>query len=43
MRFFEYKQSGTSPTKYMLELNKEEIERVKDLIQKVIERLKEKK
>ncbi len=43
MRFFEYKQSGTSPTKYMLELNKEEIERVKDLIQKVIERLKEEK
>lgn len=43
MRFFEYKQSGTSPTKYMLELNEEEIEKVKDLIQKVIERLKEEK
>tara|TARA_B100000700_G_scaffold110677_1_gene124701 strand:- start:4334 stop:4471 length:138 start_codon:yes stop_codon:yes gene_type:complete len=41
MRFFEFKQSNTSPAKYILELNIEETEKVKDLIQQVIERLKE--
>ena len=41
MRFFEFKQSNTSPVKYILELNREETEEVKDLIKQVIERLKE--
>jgi len=41
MRFFEFKQSNTSPVKYILELNREETEKVKDLIQQIIERLKE--
>jgi len=39
VRFYEYKQSGTSPTKYRLELKPEEAEKVKDLLQKLIERL----
>ena len=41
MRFFEFKQSNTSPVKYILELNREETEKVKDLIQQDIERLRE--
>ena len=41
MRFFEFRQSNTSPVKYILELNIEETEKVKDLIQQVIERLRE--
>tara|TARA_R110002020_G_scaffold252086_1_gene465871 strand:- start:385 stop:519 length:135 start_codon:yes stop_codon:yes gene_type:complete len=41
MRFFEFKQSNTSPPKYILELSREEAEKVKDLIQKAIDRLKE--
>jgi hypothetical protein len=41
MRFFEFKQSNTSPPKYILELSREEAEKVKDLVQQVIERLKE--
>ncbi len=41
MRFFEFRQSDTSPTKYILELNREEAEKVKDLIQQAIDRLKE--
>jgi hypothetical protein len=40
MRFFEFKQSNTSPPKYILELSREEAEKVKDLIQKAIDRLK---
>tara|TARA_Y100001938_G_C8035806_1_gene403257 strand:- start:779 stop:916 length:138 start_codon:yes stop_codon:yes gene_type:complete len=41
MRFVEFRQSSTSPIKYRLELNIEETEKVKDLLQKIIERLKE--
>ena len=41
MRFFEFRQSNTSPVKYILELNREETEKVKDLIQQDIERLRE--
>jgi len=40
MRFEEFRQSGTSPLKYLLELNPEEAEKVKDLLYKIIERLK---
>ena len=40
MRFFEFKQSNTSPPKYILELSREEAEKGKDLIQKAIDRLK---
>lgn len=43
MRFIEIKQSNTSPTRYSLELNPEEAEKVKDLLQKIIERLKDEK
>tara|TARA_B100001778_G_scaffold243820_1_gene204159 strand:+ start:67 stop:201 length:135 start_codon:yes stop_codon:yes gene_type:complete len=39
MRFIETKQSSTSPTKYVLELKPEEAEKVKDLLQNIIERL----
>ena len=41
MRFFEFRQSETSPSKYILELDREETEKVKDLIQQAIDRLKE--
>ena len=41
MRFFEFKQSNTSPIKYILELSSEETEKVKDLVQQVIETLTE--
>tara|TARA_Y100000004_G_C8810568_1_gene367492 strand:- start:235 stop:372 length:138 start_codon:yes stop_codon:yes gene_type:complete len=41
MRFIEFRQSGTSPVKYRLEVNPEEAEKVKDLLQKIIERLSE--
>ena len=43
MRFVEFRQSSTSPTKYRLELNIEETEKVKDLLQKIIERLNNEK
>jgi len=39
MRFIEFKQSETSPTKYRLELNIREAEEVKELLQQIIERL----
>ena len=39
MRFVEFKQSATSPLKYRLELDSEETEKVKDLLQQIIERL----
>jgi hypothetical protein len=39
MRFIETRQSNTSPIKYVLELKPEEAEKVKDLLQKIIERL----
>jgi|TARA_R100000900_G_scaffold86727_1_gene67826 hypothetical protein len=39
MRFIEFKQSSTSPQKYRLELNPQEAEEVKDLLQQIIERL----
>ena len=41
MRFIEFKQSSTSPLKYKLELSPEETEKVKDLLQQIIERLNE--
>lgn len=41
MRFIEFKQSSTSPLKYKLELNPQEAEKVKDLLQQIIERLSE--
>mgnify|MGYP003645369278 CR=1 FL=1 len=41
MRFVEFRQSATSPLKYRLEINPEEADKVKDLLQKIIERLKE--
>ena len=41
MRFIEFKQSSTSPLKYKLELSPQETEKVKDLLQKIIERLNE--
>ena len=41
MRFIEFKQSSTSPLKYKLELSPQEAEKVKDLLQQIIERLNE--
>jgi len=41
MRFEEYRQSQTSPLKYRLELRETELEKVKDLIMQVIERIKQ--
>ena len=41
MRFIEFRQSGTSPLKKRLEIDPEEAEKVKDLLQKIIERLSE--
>ena len=35
MRFIEFRQSGTSPLKYRLEIDPEEAEKVKDLLQKM--------
>ena len=40
MRFYEYKQSDTSPLKYNLELTPEELEKVKELVMKIIETIK---
>jgi hypothetical protein len=40
MRFYESRQSDTSPIKYRLELKLEEAEKVQDLLQKIIERLR---
>ncbi len=39
MRFIEFRQTATSPLKYKLELNPQEAEEVKDLLQQIIERL----
>ena len=39
MRFYEFKQSDTSPLKYRVELSSEEAEKVKDLLYRIIERL----
>ncbi len=39
MRFVEFRQTRTSPLKYVLELKPEEAEKVKDLLQLIIERL----
>ena len=35
MRFYEYRQSATSPLKYHLQLNPEELEQVKDLVMEI--------
>ena len=41
MRFVEFRQSNTSPLKYRLELNLQETEKVKDLLEMIIKRLRE--
>ena len=40
MRFEERRQSPTSPLKYIVELTPEELEKVKDLVFQIIERIK---
>jgi hypothetical protein len=40
MIFQEWRQSDTSPLKYVLELTSEELEQVKDLVIQIIERTK---
>jgi hypothetical protein len=42
MRFYEYKQSDTSPLKYNLELSPEELEKAKELIMKIIQTVRQK-
>lgn len=42
MRFYEYRQSATSPLKYTLELTPEELERVKELVMQIIQTVKQK-
>ena len=37
MRLYEYRQSTTSPLKYHLQLNPEELEQVKDLVVEIIQ------
>ena len=39
MRLVEFRQSATSPLKHRLELDTKETEKVKDLLQQIIERL----
>ena len=39
MRFYEFRQSDTSPLKYRVELSLEEAETIKDLLYQIIERL----
>jgi hypothetical protein len=41
MIFQEYRQSSTSPLKYVVELTPEELEKVKDLVFQIIKRIKE--
>jgi len=41
MIFQEYRQSATSPLKYIIELTPKELEKVKDLVAQIIERTKE--
>ena len=41
MRFYECKQSNTSPLRYRLELTLEELELVKDLVMDIINRVKQ--
>ena len=41
MIFQEYRQSPTSPLKYVVELTPEELEKVKDLVFQIIKRIKE--
>ena len=41
MIFQEYRQSPTSPLKYIVELTPEELEKVKDLVFQIIKRIKE--
>lgn len=40
MRFYEYRQSSTSPLQYSLELTPEELEKVKELVMRIIETIK---
>ena len=42
MRFYEARQSATSPVKYVLELSPEEVEEVKAELSKIITKIKEK-
>lgn len=41
MIFEEYKQTNTAPLRYMLLLSPKELEKVKDLVFQIIERIKE--
>lgn len=41
MIFQGYRQSPTSPLKYVVELTPEELEKVKDLVFQIIKRIKE--
>lgn len=36
MRFYEYRQSNTSPLKYCLELTPDELDQVKDMVMKIV-------
>tara|TARA_R110000851_G_scaffold170939_2_gene317299 strand:+ start:303 stop:440 length:138 start_codon:yes stop_codon:yes gene_type:complete len=40
MIFQEFRQSDTSPLKYIVELTPKELEKVKDLVSQIIERIK---
>jgi len=40
MIFQEFRQSDTSPLKYIFELTPKELEKVKDLVSQIIERIK---
>ena len=40
MIFEEYKQTSTAPLRYILLLNPKELEKVKDLVFQIIERIK---
>jgi hypothetical protein len=41
MIFKEFRQSSTSPLKYIVELKPEELEKVKDLVYQIIKRITE--
>ena len=43
MRFYEYRQSATSPLKYHLELRPEELEMTKELVMEIMKKIEEHK
>ena len=43
MRFYEYRQSATSPLKYHLELRPEELETTKELVMEIIKKFEVRK